>query len=80
MPIARRCWKRLDRANLFVVPLDDGRHWYRYHHLFGEVLRARLLEAEPDRVPVLYRRAAAWCEAQTLIDEAVGYALAAGDQ
>ena len=47
----------LDRGNLFVVPLDDRRQWYRYHHLFADVLRARLADEQPDRVPQLHRRA-----------------------
>ena len=52
----------LDRANLFLVPLDDRRRWYRYHHLFADVLRARLLDEQPDLVPELHRRASAWYE------------------
>ena len=47
----------LDRGNLFLVPLDDRRRWYRYHHLFADVLRARLLDEQPDQVPDLHRRA-----------------------
>ena len=47
----------LDRGNLFLVPLDDRRRWYRYHHLFADVLRARLLDEQPDHVPELHRRA-----------------------
>ena len=48
----------LERANLFLVPLDDQRRWYRYHHLFADVLRAHLLEEQPGEVPELHRRAA----------------------
>jgi LuxR family maltose regulon positive regulatory protein len=44
----------LERGNLFVVPLDDRRHWFRYHHLFADVLRARLMEEQPDRAPTLH--------------------------
>ena len=47
----------LDRGNLFLVPLDDRRRWYRYHQLFADVLRAHLLDERPDRVPDLHRRA-----------------------
>ena len=47
----------LDRGNLFLVPLDDRRQWYRYHHLFGDVLRAHLTERRPDEIPDLHRRA-----------------------
>lgn len=69
----------LERHNLFVVPLDDRRHWYRYHHLFAEVLRARLLAEQPGRVAELHRRASSWFERHGLPDEAIGHALAAGD-
>ena len=50
----------LDRGNLFLVALDDRRQWYRYHHLFADVLRARLTEASPELVDVLHRRASDW--------------------
>lgn len=69
----------LERHNLFVVPLDDRRHWYRYHHLFAEVLRARLLADQPGRVPVLHQRASVWFEQNGLPAEAIRYALAAKD-
>src|SRR5215216_3753052 len=69
----------LDRANLFVVPLDDQRRWYRYHHLFADVLRARLLDEQPDRVPDLHRRASAWYERNGEPSEAIRHALAAED-
>jgi LuxR family transcriptional regulator, maltose regulon positive regulatory protein len=70
---------RLERANLFVVPLDDQLVWFRYHHLFADVLRARLLAERPAEVPGLHRRASAWYEANGFHDEAIGHALAAGD-
>jgi LuxR family transcriptional regulator, maltose regulon positive regulatory protein len=69
----------LERANLFVVPLDDSRHWYRYHHLFADVLRAHLLEERPDDLPDLHRRAAVWFDAAGEPVAAVRHALAAGD-
>jgi LuxR family maltose regulon positive regulatory protein len=69
----------LDRGNLFLVPLDDRRQWYRYHHLFADVLRARLLDEQPDRVPELHRRASAWWEQEGERAEAIRHALAAGD-
>src|SRR5262249_22272188 len=50
----------LERRNLFVVPLDDRRHWYRYHHLFADVLRAHLVDAQTEDVQALHRRASAW--------------------
>ena len=52
----------LERANLFLVPLDDRREWYRYHHLFADVLRARLLSEQPEQVPLLHQRASRWYE------------------
>ena len=54
----------LDRGNLFLVPLDDRRRWYRYHHLFADVLQARLLDEQPGQVPDLHRRASAWYQQQ----------------
>lgn len=69
----------LDRANLFLVPLDYERRWFRYHHLFAEFLRLRLREAEPELTATLYQRAGAWCVAHGLPREALGYALTAGD-
>ena len=69
----------LERANLFVVPLDDDRRWYRYHHLFADLLRARLAMHHPEWIPDIHARAAAWLEASGLVDEAVRHALASGD-
>src|SRR5919112_1224977 len=69
----------LERANLFVVPLDDRRQWYRYHHLFGDVLRAHLLDEQPDRVAELHARASAWFEVNADTSQAVNHALAGGD-
>ncbi|HEV3293073.1 MAG TPA: hypothetical protein VG123_29200, partial [Streptosporangiaceae bacterium] len=69
----------LDRGNLFLVPLDDRRRWYRYHHLFADVLQARLLDEQPGQVPQLHRRASAWYEHHGERPAAIGHALAAGD-
>ena len=69
----------LDRANLFLVPLDGGRRWYRYHHLFADVLHARLLDEQPDLVPDLHRRASAWYEQAGETAVAIDHALAAKD-
>ena len=69
----------LERANLFIVPLDHERNWYRYHHLFAELLRNRLGRTRPDQVPVLHCRASEWYEQNGLILEAVHHALAAQD-
>ncbi|MDD3828351.1 MAG: LuxR C-terminal-related transcriptional regulator [Anaerolineae bacterium] len=71
--------EHLEAANLFVVPLDDERRWYRYHHLFAELLRARLQETQPELVPVLHRRAADWHEQAGFATEAVHHALATRD-
>jgi LuxR family maltose regulon positive regulatory protein len=69
----------LERANLFVVSLDDKRDWYRYHHLFAQVLRSHLKQTEPMSPPVLHRRASAWYEQHDLPAEAVQHALAIPD-
>jgi len=66
----------LDLSNLFVVPLDDDRRWYRYHHLFGAMLQQRLLEREP--APPLHLRASAWYESQGMVRQALHHAVAAG--
>lgn len=68
-----------ERSNLFVIPLDDRRRWYRYHHLFAEVLQARLTEQQPEEVHLLHRRAAAWYEQHNLPSDAIRHALAATD-
>ena len=70
--------ERLDRANLFLVPLDDRRRWYRYHHLFGDLLRSRLPDEHAD-VAALHRRASAWHDENGDSVAAVRHALAAGD-
>ncbi|MCK5692343.1 MAG: AAA family ATPase, partial [Bacteroidales bacterium] len=67
----------MERGNLFVLPLDDRRQWYRYHHLFAEVLQARLMEEQSDLVPGLHLRASEWYEQNAHADEAVRHALAA---
>jgi LuxR family maltose regulon positive regulatory protein len=69
----------LERGNLFVSPLDDKRHWFRYHPLFAGVLHAHLMEEQPDRVPTLHRRASEWYEHNGLEIEAFQHAAAAND-
>ncbi len=69
----------LERGNFFIVPLDDKRQWYRYHHLFGEVLYAHLMAEQPDQVAALHRRASEWYEHNGSAAEAIRHALAAGD-
>jgi len=75
----RAMLEALDRANLFIVPLDDKRQWFRYHHLFADVLRAHLHEENPDELPVLHTRASAWFAAENLRVPAIRHALAAND-
>ena len=69
----------LERGNLFVVPLDDEREWYRYHHLFADVLQARLMEEQPNQIPDLHRRASEWYEQSDLPSDAIRHALAGED-
>jgi LuxR family transcriptional regulator, maltose regulon positive regulatory protein len=69
----------LEHTNLFLLPMDEERRWYRYHNLFAGLLRQRLRRTWPDEIPDLLRRASAWCAAQGLIDEAFKYALSAKD-
>src|SRR5438132_11660006 len=71
--------EELERANLFAVPLDEQRQWYRYHDLFREALRARLHASQPELVPLLHQRAARWYEMQGQWREAVTHALAVPD-
>jgi LuxR family maltose regulon positive regulatory protein len=69
----------LDRSNLFLIPLDDRREWYRYHHLFADFLSQRLRESERDKIPELHRRASQWFENEGWVDESIQHALWAGD-
>jgi LuxR family transcriptional regulator, maltose regulon positive regulatory protein len=69
----------LERSNLYVVPLDDERQWYRVHDLFREVLLARLQATEPELLPLLHQRAAHWYAAHDELREAITHALAAAD-
>ncbi|MFC5139801.1 LuxR C-terminal-related transcriptional regulator [Actinomycetospora rhizophila] len=68
----------LERANLFLVPLDDRRQWYRYHHLFADVLRTHLADERADAVPELHHRASLWFADHGDASAAVGHALAGG--
>ena len=69
----------LARSNLLLVPLDRRDHWYRYHHLFRDMLLAELERLQPELMPVLRGRAADWCQRKGLAEEALEYAIAAGD-
>ena len=71
--------RRLERENLFVVPLDSRREWCRYHHLFSDLLRHELARSEPQLVPELHRRASAWYREHSAVQEAIEHAIAAGD-
>ena len=65
----------LEKSNLFVIPLDDTREWYRYHHLFAEMLRSRLEHHYPENMSQLYRQAVDWHKTHNLLEEAIRYAL-----
>jgi LuxR family maltose regulon positive regulatory protein len=73
-----RLLEELERSNLFLVPLDHRREWYRYHHLFAQLLRLELAAGEPALVATLHRRAAAWHRQAGNLDAAIGHASAAG--
>jgi LuxR family maltose regulon positive regulatory protein len=77
---AGACLDWIERSELFLIPLDDRREWYRYHHLFQESLQQRAsAEMAPDQVAHLHRRASTWFEEHGLLDDALQHALAAGD-
>src|ERR687894_344322 len=71
--------EKLERANLFVVALDDERRWYRYHHLFRDFLRGRLGREHPELEATLHLRASGWYEENGYLAEAIGHALSAPD-
>src|SRR5262249_51488872 len=71
--------EQAERAGLFLIPLDEVRGWWRYHHLFADLLRARLQQEQPRRLAQLHRTAAAWYEQHGLADDAIGHAAAAGE-
>ena len=71
--------EQVERAGLFLAPLDEVRGWWRYHHLFADLLRARLQQEQPGQVAQLHRNAAAWFEGHGLADDAIRHAVAAGD-
>jgi LuxR family maltose regulon positive regulatory protein len=69
----------LERANLFIIPLDEERRWYRYHHLFADLLRRRLRRSYPELIPVLHGRASRWFEQNDMLPQAIDQAFAARD-
>ena len=78
-PGSQALLEQIERAGLFLVPLDEVRGWWRYHHLFADLLRARLQAEQPGEVPELHRNAASWCQEHRLPDDAVRHAVAAGE-
>ena len=77
---AHACLDWIERSEMFITPLDDRREWYRYHHLFQELLQQRLFtELSSDQVNRLHHLASAWFEEHGFLDEAIKHALAAGD-
>ncbi len=78
-PSCQQMLEELERANLFVVPLDEQRQWYRFHDLFREALRARLYASQPELIPLLHLRASSFYEAAGELREAIAHALAAPD-
>jgi LuxR family maltose regulon positive regulatory protein len=78
-PGSQALLEEAERAGLFVVPLDEVRGWWRYHHLFADLLRARLQAEHPGRVHDLHRNAAAWYAERGLADDAIRHAVAAGE-
>src|SRR5258706_1871724 len=71
--------EELEQANLFIVPLDDRRHWYRYHQLFRDFLLNRLQYTQPGIIPRLHRQVSTWFEQHELFAEAIDHALIAAD-
>jgi len=80
VPNGQGMLESLEQRNLFVIPLDDQRHWYRYHHLFADMLNRRLERLFPGQIPDLHRRASLWYEHNGFLLEAIQHALLAGDQ
>jgi LuxR family maltose regulon positive regulatory protein len=76
---AKEILDTLERRNLFLIPLDDQRQWYRYHHLFAEVLQTHLLETQPEQVSILHQQASVWYEWNGLRSDAIHHSLAAKD-
>ena len=69
----------LERANLFIIPLDNERCWYRYHHLFAELLRQRLRQTHQEQIPKLHRRASEWFQRKEMVSDSIHHALAGED-
>ena len=78
-PAGQPVLEELERANLFIIPLDDRREWYRYHRLFADLLRQRLRQFHPERIADLHRRASVWHEQHGSSEDAIEHALLADD-
>ena len=76
---SQKLLEAVERANLFLMPLDEVRGWWRFHQLFADLLRTRTQQADPERTIRLHRNAATWCEQHRLVDEAIRHAMAASD-
>jgi LuxR family maltose regulon positive regulatory protein len=76
---SRQLLAEAEQENLFLIPLDERREWFRYHHLFGNVLRRELADTEPDLVPILHTRASKWFEEHGDVEESIAHAIAARD-
>ena len=76
---AQQILAKLESHNIFLIPLDDDRHWYRYHHLFADLLRQRLRQTHPQQIPTLHSRASEWYEQNGSTDEAIAHSLQAKD-
>jgi LuxR family maltose regulon positive regulatory protein len=76
LPACQQTLEYLERSNLFLVPLDEERIWYRYHHLFADLLRARLHQTRPELIPLLHTRASDWLEENGFITEAIHHLFA----
>jgi LuxR family maltose regulon positive regulatory protein len=76
---SREILDQLEAANMFLIPLDEERQWYRYHHLFADFLAQRLRESQPEIIPELFTRASHWYHSRGMIDEAMEFAFESGD-
>jgi len=76
---SQRILEYLEQNNLFVIPLDEDRVWYRYHHLFSDLLKSSLTQSHPDLIDDIYIAASRWCDEHDLNAEAIQYSLSAGD-
>jgi LuxR family maltose regulon positive regulatory protein len=75
----KKTLEALERGNLFIIPLDDNRRWYRYHHLFADVLREHLMEEKLDQIPSLHQQASKWFEQNGLLPDAIHHAIKSED-